>query len=169
MVNASSPTSIMLIPLITDVVNGIGTPKSASLALTIGLSTPTRSVCQFLINALLMMNQVLALPATRDMILRMENASSPTPTMLSHQTSDVELGIGTNKSASLAPTNGFSMPTKFVCQFLTSAPLMMLQELVLPASRDMTSRKENASSPTQTMPSPLILDAVSGIGTTKFA
>ena len=61
------------------------------------------------------------------------------------------------------------MLIKSAYQFLTIALLMTNQEPALLASRDMTSRTENASSPTPTMPSPLILDAVSGIGTTKFA
>ena len=167
--NASSLISTTPTPLIQDAVNGIGTTKSASLALTNGFSMLIKSVCQFLTNALLTMLQVPASLASRDMILKTENASSPTPTMPSLLILDAVNGIGTTKSASPALTNGFSTLTRFACQFLTNVPPTMPQELVLHASRDMTSRKENASSLISTTPTPLIQDAVNGIGTTKSA
>jgi hypothetical protein len=59
------------------------------------------------------------------------------------------------------------MPTRFVLPCQTNALLTTMQATALPATRDMTSRTDHASSPHSTMPSPPIPDVEPGIGTTK--
>ena len=64
---------------------------------------------------------------------------------------DVELGIGTTEFALFAPTDGSRMLTVPVCPFLINALLMLLTEIVHPASRDTISPTELVSSlPTTT-------------------
>ena len=121
-------TSTTPTPLTQDVEPGIGTTKSASPAQTTGSSMLTKSVFQFLTIVLPMMLQELASLATRVMTLKKENVSSPIQTTPNHLIQDALPGIGTTKSASPAQTNGSSMLTKSVCQFLTNVLLMMLQE-----------------------------------------
>jgi hypothetical protein len=53
--------------------------------------------------------------------------SSPNLTLPSHLMLDVEHGIGTTKSASLAQANGFSTPTKSVLLFQTN----VLQAIIM--------------------------------------
>ena len=65
--NSLLPTLLLLLML--DAKHGTGTTKSASPALNTGFSMLTIFVSQFLINARLMMLQVLALLVTRVMIL----------------------------------------------------------------------------------------------------
>jgi hypothetical protein len=89
--------------------------------------------------------------------------------MLTHQISDVELGIGIIKSVLSVQVDGFSMLKKHASQFQTNANLMTKLETVLLASMVTILRKDNASSQNQIMPSQLIQDAVFGTGTTKFA
>ena len=61
------------------------------------------------------------------------------------------------------------MLTKSVFQFLINALPMMLQELASLATRVMTLKKENVSSPILTTPNHLIQDVELGIGQIKFA
>lgn len=60
MVLVSTHLLTLLLPLILDAENGTGPAKNAWLAQTDGLSTPTMSVFQLLINALLMMKRATA-------------------------------------------------------------------------------------------------------------
>ena len=92
---------------------------------------------------------------------------SQASTMPSPPTPVVVFGTGTTKSVCPAPRDGFSMPIKSVCPFLTIALLMTTVEPASPASKDTTSRKEPVSFPHSTTPSPLILDVESGTGTIK--
>ncbi len=156
-------------PLIQDVLHGIGTTKSASAALSNGLSMPTKSAFPSLINALLMLTTVLVFHASKDTILRTEPVLSLHSTMLSPLIPDVPPGIGTIKSALAAQRIGPSMPTKSAFQFLTNALLMLTTVLASHASRDTTSKKELAFSLHSITPSPLIPDVPHGIGITKSA
>ena len=82
---------------------------------------------------------------------------------------DVPHGTGTTKSASVAPRTGSSTLTVSVCQFLTTVPLMMPQELALHASKVMIWLTVSANSLPLTPWLPLMLDAPHGIGINKFA
>ena len=132
-----------------------------------GSSTPKKFASLFLIFVLNITRMELALNASRDMTLKTEDVPSLNPTMPSPLTPDVEPGTGTTKSAFHAPTDGSSTQKRPACPFPTNARLTITTELASPATRDMTSRKEHVSSLTQITPSPPILDAVSGTGTTK--
>ena len=94
-------------------------------------------------------------------------AFSPHSTTPSPLTLDVVFGIGTTKCAFPALKDGSSVLIKFAFPSLTTAHLMIVTELASLASRDMTSRKEPASSLHSTTPSLPTLDAASGIGTIK--
>ena len=98
----------------------------------------------------------------------MDSVFTHFPIMPDLLTQDVELGIGTTRSASLAPTDGFSTLTTSVFQFLTNARPTLPTETVPLASRDTTSRKDNVFSLTSTTPSPLTQDVQHGIGMSKF-
>jgi hypothetical protein len=102
-------------------------------------------------------------------ILRKDNASSQNQIMPSQLIQDAVFGTGTTKSVLSVQTTGPSTPTKFASPSLINASLMTKLETVLLASMVTILRKDNASSQNQIMPSPLIQDAVFGIGTTKFA
>ena len=93
--------------------------------------------------------------------------SSPHSTMLSLQMLDVLHGIGITKFVLLALKIGFSMLIKSVSPFLTNVKSMMLLELVLHATKDMTSLRELVSSLPSTTPSPPTQDAANGTGTTR--
>jgi hypothetical protein len=127
----------------------------------------TKSAFPFLINAPLTEITELVFPASKDTILRTVPAFSPHSTTLSPPIPDVLPGIGTTKSVSHALNTGLSMLTKSAFPFLINAPLTEMMELVFPASRDTILRTVPASSLHSTTPSPLILDVLPGIGTTK--
>ena len=116
-------------PLILDAPTGIGKDKNAFHAPRDGHSMITTSVCQLLISVPHTMIRENARPASRDMTLRMENASSLCPTTLSPLTLDAEPGIGTTKFASPAPADGSSTLTRSAPQFLTNAPATITTEL----------------------------------------
>ena len=61
------------------------------------------------------------------------------------------------------------MVKESVSQFLTSVKLMLRMEIVLLATRDMISKKDNVFSLNSIMLDPQIWDVVLGIGITKFA
>jgi hypothetical protein len=127
----------------------------------------TKSAFPFLINAPLTEITELVFPASKDTILRTVPAFSPHSTTLSPPIPDVLPGIGTTKSVSHALNTGLSMLTKSAFPFLINAPLTEMMELVFPASRDTILRTVPASSLHSTTLSPLILDVLPGIGTTK--
>jgi hypothetical protein len=81
------------------------------------------------------------------MTSQVDHASSPTPTMPSQLTLDVEHGTGTTKSVLPAPTNGPSTQTKFASPFLISVLLTTMLETVLLALKDMTSQTDHVSFP----------------------
>ncbi len=164
-----SPLSTTPSLLIPDVLPGIGTIKSAFHAQSNGLSMLIKSAFPFLINAPLTEITELAFHASKDTILRTVPAFFPHSTTLSPPILDVLPGIGTIKSAFHAQSNGLSTLIKSAFQFQTNAPLTEMMELVFPASRDTISKKEPVFSPLSTTPSPLILDVLPGIGTTKSA
>jgi len=166
---AFSHHSTTLSPLIQDAPPGIGIIKSALLALNNGFSMETRNVFQFLTNAPPTVITEPASHASRVTILRMEPAFSLNSTMLSLLILDVPPGIGITKSASAAPSTGFSMETRNVFQFPTNALLMLITETVFHASRDTTLRTEPVSSHPSTTPILPTLDVPPGIGTTKSA
>lgn len=126
--------------------HGIGPIKSVLLAQRIGSKMLKVHVLPSLTTVLLMLPMVTAPLATKDTILSMELASSLLPTMPGPLTLDVLLGIGKSKSASLVPRTGLRVPVVNVFPLLTNVPLMPLTEIVLLASRDMTSLKDNAFS-----------------------
>ena len=163
-----SPRSITPSQLTQDVEPGIGTTKSACHAPTDGFSMPTRFVCQFLISVLHMTTTETASLASKVTILRTDPVFSLHSTMLIPQIPAVEFGTGTIKFVFHAPKDGSSTPTRFVHPFLTNAPHTTTTVLASPVSRVTTSRMVLVFSPHSTVPSPLILDAVFGIGTIKF-
>ena len=165
----SSQASTMPSPLILDVAFGTGTIKSVFLVPRDGSSTPTRFACPSLISVLLTTIVALASLASRDMTSRKEHVFSLHSTTPSPLILDAVSGIGTTKSVCPAPRDGFSMPTRSVCPFLTTALLMTTVEPASPASKDTTSRTEPVSSLLQTTPSLLTLAVVFGTGTTKSA
>ena len=83
--------------------------------------------------------------ASKDFLLTKEFANLPLPS--NPLMPDVELGIGTIKSAFHALKTGFSSTTS-VSQLATNAPPLMLMETVSPATKATTSREENVSSKT---------------------
>ena len=87
--------------------------------------------------------------------------------MLSHQIQDVLNGIGTIKSVSNAPKNGYSMLMESVLQFLINVLLTTQMELVSLVIKDTTLSMEFVSSLPSTMPTQLTQDVPPGIGTTK--
>ena len=115
-------------PKIWDVKLGIGTDKSASPALTDGPSTQRVSVFQFLTTATNSMPQEPVFHATRDTKSSRDNASCQL--QFNQRIWDARPGIGTDKSASPALTDGLPTQRVFVFQFLTYANNMLLQELV---------------------------------------
>ena len=155
--------------LIQDVPPGTGITKSALLAQMDGFSIQRKLVYPYLTNALLTEIMVLASHASKDMTLKKELVSSHHSTMLNPLTLDAPPGIGTIKSALLAPNNGLSTLIKFVYPFLTNALLMPITVPAFHVSRVMTLRMEPVSSLISTMLNPLILVAPPGIGTIKFA
>ena len=122
--------------LILDAPPGIGITKSVFLALNTGFSMETRSVFQFLINALLTEIMEHVFHASRDMILRTEPASPPILTTLTLLISDVPPGTGTTKSASAAPRDGSSTPKRDACPLTTTATATTRVEPALHASSD---------------------------------
>ena len=122
-----------------------------------------------MINVHPMTQMELASHVSRDTTSSKEFVNSLPSTMLNPQILDVELGIGTNKYVSHVLKDGLSMPTKFALLLVISVLIMMLQAHVQLASRDMISLMEFVNSLHSTMLSHLILDAVHGIGITKYA
>jgi len=107
--------------------------------------------------------------ASRDTISKKDSAFIPSPIQPNQLISDAEPGTGTTKCASPAQADGSSTPKKSVLLSQTNAKLMLRMEIVPNAIKDMTSKKDSASSLTLTTPDPLILDAVFGTGTIKCA
>jgi len=99
----------------------------------------------------------------------MDNAFTLPPTLLDLQTLAAEPGIGLTKYALHAQTDGPSMPIRFVCQLLTNVLLMLITETALLATKAMISPTENASTHSQTLLVPPILDVELGTGQIKFA
>ena len=165
----SSLISTTLSLLILDVPPGIGITKSALLALNNGLSMLIRFAFQFLTNVLLMPITVPASHASRDTILRTELAFSHHSTTPSLPILDAPPGTGITKSASAAPSTGFSMETRNAFQFLTNALLMLITETASHASRDTILRTEPVSSHPSTTPILPTLGVPPGTGTTKSA
>jgi hypothetical protein len=159
----------MLSPLILAVLPGIGTIKFVFHALKIGFSMEIKNVFQYPISVKLTEMMELVFPASRDTILRTVPASSLHSTTLSPLILDVLPGIGTTKSVLHAQSNGLSTLIKSAFPFLINAPLTEMMELAFHASKDTISKKEPVFSPLSTTPSPLILDVLPGIGTTKSA
>jgi hypothetical protein len=95
----------------------------------------------------------------------MDNASCQPS--LNQRIWDARPGIGTDKSASPALTDGPSTQRVSVFQFLTTATNSMPQEPVFHASRDTKSSRENVFCQLQF--NQKIWDARLGIGTDKFA
>jgi hypothetical protein len=144
---------------------GIGTDKSASPALKDGPSTQRVSAFQFLTTATNLMLQELVLHASRDTKSSMENVFCQL--QFNQRIWDARPGIGTDKSASPALTDGPSTQRVSAFQFLTTATNSMLQEPAFHASRVMKSLRENVFC--QPSLSQRIWDARPGIGTDKFA
>ena len=94
--------------------------------------------------------------------------SSLTSIMLVHLTQDVETGIGTIKSVLPALKVGSSTLKMFVPQSVTNVKNMTQLVSVLHATKDMIWLTELVSSLHSITPSPQTLDAVNGIGTTKY-
>ena len=120
---------------IWDVKLGIGISKSASPALTDGPSTQRVSAFQFLTTATNSMLQEPVFHASRDTKSSMENVFCQL--QFNQRIWDARPGIGTDKSASPALTDGPSTQRVSVFQFLTTATHGMLQEPVFHAIRDM--------------------------------
>ena len=156
-------------PPTQDAPPGTGTTKSASPAPKTGSSMLTKFAFPSLISANLTPKTVTAPHASRDTTSRKDSVSSLTSTMPSPPTPDAPPGTGTTKSASPAPKTGASMLTKFAFPSLISANLMPKTVTAPHASRDTTSRKDNVSSLTSTMPVPQTLAVPPGTGITKFA
>ena len=148
--------------------NGTGTTKFVLNAQKIGSRMLMELVSLFLINVLLMMLQVLASHASRDMTLSMEFVSSHHSTTLSLQIQDVQLGTGTIKFVSHVQRTGLKMLMESVFLLVTNALSMMLQELAQLVSVDMILSMEFVNSLLSTTLSLQIQDALNGIGTTKF-
>ena len=109
------------------------------------------------------------LPASRAMILKMENAYYLILTMLNLQILDVVLGIGTIKFAWIALSDGYLMTRKHAFPFLIFAEHLVKMETVLLATKAITSESVNVSYLIITAPSLEILAVVFGILTSKFA
>ena len=161
--------STTLSPLILDAPPGIGIIKFALLALNNGFSMLIRFAFQFLTNAPPTVITEPVFHASRVTILRMEPVFSLHSTMPSLLILDVPPGTGITKSASAAPSTGFSMETRNAFQFLTNALLMLITETASHASRDTILRTEPVSSHPSTTPILPTLGVPPGIGTTKSA
>jgi len=159
----------MLTHQISDVELGIGIIKYVLSVQVDGFSMLKKHASQFQTNASLMTKLETVLLASMVTILRKDNASSQNQIMPSQLIQDAVFGTGTTKSVLSVQTTGPLTPTKFVSPSLINANLMTKLETVLLVITVMILRKDNASSQNQIMPSPLIQDAVFGIGTTKFA
>ena len=168
-VNVFSPNQTTPSPPTLDAELGTGTTRSALLAQEDGSLMLTKFVFPSLTNAENTPKMVTALLATRDTTSLKENASSLNPTTCNPLTSDVPPGIGTIKSASLAPRTGSRMLTVSVFPSPINAPLTPKTVTAAHASKDTTSSVELVSSPNQTTPSLLTLDAELGTGTTRSA
>jgi len=138
MENVTSLNQTLPSLLILDVVFGIGITKFVSNAPTSGSSTLMESACPSLINVKLTLRMVPVLNATRAMTSKKDNACSLNPTRPNLLILDVEPGIGTNKSALNAPTNGSSTLRTSVFPSLTNAKPTTQMEPVLNASKDTT-------------------------------
>ena len=89
---------------------------------------------------------VIVYPASRVMTSKMENVFTLPQILLSLLILAAAPGIGKSKSVLLAQRDGPSMLTKFACQSLTNALLMVPMVAALLAIKVMTSPMENASS-----------------------
>ena len=154
---------------ILDAPPGIGIIKFALLALNNGFSMLIRFAFQFLTNAPPTVITEPVFHASRVTILRMEPVFSLHSTMPSLLILDVPPGTGITKSASAAPSTGFSMETRNAFQFLTNALLMLITETASHASRDTILRTESVSSHPSTTPILPTLGVPPGTGTTKSA
>ena len=144
--SASSQPPIMSSLLILDVLPGTGINKSASLAPITGSRMLMVLASLSLTTVLPMLTMETVLLATRDTTLSVEPVSSQLPTTPDLPTSDAPPGIGTNKSALLAPRTGSRTTMADACLSLINAPLMPQTVIVLHASRVMTLFKELVSS-----------------------
>ena len=106
--------------------------------------------------------------AIKDIISSTELANCQPPTLLLLQTLAAEPGIGTIKSASLAPNNG-SSSTEPVFPLATSVLLTMLMEPAPHALKATTSTMVSVKFQLLTELNLLILDVPHGTGIIKFA
>lgn len=137
---------------------GIGTTKSAFPAPTDGSSTPTRSVCPFLTNALQATVLEPALLAMKVMTSRTELASSLPSTMPTQLTSVALLGTGNSKSALPAPRDGSSTPTRPACQSMTTATPTMKTVPALHATKATVSTTDSVCQSTLSARLSMLMD-----------
>ena len=119
-----------------DVELGIGKIKNAWLAQITGSSIISVFVFLYLIIAKHLTDQELVSHAMKDITWLMELANLPQ--LKSLQILDVELGIGKTENVLPAQITGYSIISEFVFLYLIIAKLLIDQEPVFHAMKDIT-------------------------------